>query len=334
MTTLYTNNTGIALSLAVWLATDDYDHSKEENEVSATAVLKPLRELVLARQNKDLDKVADVSGLVASRIGTAIHDSIEKAWHSPALPNTLLAMGYPKSVIERIVVNPTDKEMEKLKAEGKRPIPIYMEQRAKKAVGPWIVTGKFDFIAELKVQDFKSTGTYGYMHGSNVEKYMQQGSIYRWLNPDKIQSDILDIQLIFTDWSAMSARQNPNYPQSKLHTLSLKLMSLEDTEAFVTDKLDKLTKLMGAPQDQLPRCSDEDLWKGDDTYKYYKNPDKTDRATKNFTDHAEAKARLAKDGHVGVIKTFPGQVKKCKYCDVVGLCDQAGEYIKAGIIAL
>ena len=39
-------------------------------------------------------------------------------------------------------------------------IPVYMEQRAYKQVGKYKVSGKFDFVAEGRVQDFKSTGVF------------------------------------------------------------------------------------------------------------------------------------------------------------------------------
>jgi len=43
---------------------------------------------------------------------------------------------------------------------------------------------------------------------------------------------------------------------------------------------------------------------------------------------------LIADGHVGVVKTFKGEVVRCRYCDVVGICDQAQSFIKNGTLFL
>ena len=57
------------------------------------------------------------------------------------------------------------------------------------------------FVAEGKVQDFKSTSVYTYLNQTNKDKYILQGSIYRWLNEDTITRDTMDIHFIFTDWN-------------------------------------------------------------------------------------------------------------------------------------
>ena len=42
----YLNNSNVPLSLAVFLATDNYDH--ESDTISATTLIKPLRQIILA----------------------------------------------------------------------------------------------------------------------------------------------------------------------------------------------------------------------------------------------------------------------------------------------
>ena len=74
----YANTSSVPLSLAVFLVTDNYDH--EENTISATALIKPLRQIVLsARVPEDMTPV-DLVNLVPSRMGSAIHDAIERSW--------------------------------------------------------------------------------------------------------------------------------------------------------------------------------------------------------------------------------------------------------------
>src|SRR5690606_233543 len=105
-------------------------------------------------------------------------------------------------------------------------IPVYLEQRLKRKLGKWTISGKFDFIAEGRVQDFKSTSVWTWQKQVNSNKYPQQGSIYRWLDPKKITEDVMDIHYIFTDWKAIQARTDPNYPSRRFHRQSFNLMSL------------------------------------------------------------------------------------------------------------
>ena len=40
-----TNNTNLPLSIAVWLACDDYDYNNDPYTISATTLLKPLKQI-------------------------------------------------------------------------------------------------------------------------------------------------------------------------------------------------------------------------------------------------------------------------------------------------
>ena len=202
----YTNSSNIPLALAVFLATDDYDY--EPNVISATSLLKPIRPLILAKRVPKSDMQVDVSSLVSSRMGSAIHAAIEKAWLNPT--QALKMLGYPERVWSKVVINPTEVK------DGD--IPIYMEQRAYKDVMGLRVSGKYDFVAEGKVQDFKSTSVYTYLNQTNKDKYILQGSIYRWLNENIITRDTMDIHFIFTDWNKKDSVSNKDYPPNRVHT--------------------------------------------------------------------------------------------------------------------
>ena len=65
----YTNQSGVSLALAVFLMYDSYDHDDRANSVSATGIIRSIRQLVLMHQNKALQKTVDIADLVASRMG-------------------------------------------------------------------------------------------------------------------------------------------------------------------------------------------------------------------------------------------------------------------------
>lgn len=323
----YANTSSVPLSLAVFLVTDNYDHDQDENTISATALIKPLRQIVLsARVPEDMTPV-DLVNLVPSRMGSAIHDAIERSWKDN-YSNALAILGYPKRVIEKIRINPKPEEL----TDGV--IPIYMEQRAKKTVGKFTVTGKYDFIGDGRVEDFKSTSTYTATNNTNDEKYIWQGSIYRWLNPQIITKDEMAIQFIFTDWSKAKAMADPKYPQQRIQQRILPLKSIQETDAFVTRKLNQIEQYWGATEEQLPLCTDTDLWRSEPVFKYYKNPEKRARSTKNFDNRHDAQLRYIEDGSVGIVVEQPGQVTACKYCPAFAVCSQKDALIASGDLVL
>ena len=316
-----TNKFNVPLPLAVWLATDNYSHNSDPKVISATSLLKPIKSIILGLRATERSET-DVTDLIASRLGTSIHTAVEAAWCSERLPDTLEALGLPKGMRESIKVNPeqvTDAD-----------IPIYLEQRRTKEIEGWKITGQFDYVAAGKLYDIKSTGTYNWINQSNKDKYIQQGSIYRWLFSDLVTDDLLTILYIFTDWSSTKAKQDRDYPQSRLLPQEYFLMSTSDTEKFIKDKLKLLNRYMDTPETALPVCTQEELWAKPAVFKYYKNPENKTRSTKNFETYWEAHAQLTKDGSVGEIIEVKGEVTFCKYCPAKNICSQASQYVNEG----
>jgi len=323
-----TNQTGIPLSLAVWLSRDTYTEHAED-VISATALTNPIRAIVLSRQNKDLDSVGDIVSLVAAQSGTAYHDAIRQAWLDPKLNETLEILNYPKNVIDRIVVNPDKKLI--LDSDA---IVVWVEVRTEKKVGDYVISGELDFCAQGNLEDHKSTSVYAWIFDSNATNYILQGSIYRWLNPEKVTGDSVNINYIFTDWSASKARQDKSYPQKRIMSKAYPLMSIGETDTWIKDKLNSVQSLMGSSQSNLPLCTKDELWQSDSVWKYYKDPTKKTRSTKNFDNPSDAQLRLQHDGNVGEVIEVVGQVKKCAYCKVNEICDQAKDLVSAGLLIL
>lgn len=327
MSAAYANVSEVPLALAVFLASDSYDYDDTPNTISATTLLKPLRQVILPARIPAGEGLPELAAQFKNRLGAALHDGIERAWkHNHE--NAMKALGYPKRVIDRIAINPTP---EQLKGNPDL-IPVYLEQRLKRKVGKWTITGKFDFIGEGKVQDFKSTSTFTYKNQVNAEKYTQQGSIYRWLDPKKITADEMEIHYLFTDWKAGMIRQDPNYPPKPFIKQTFPLLGLAETERFIKNKIGVIETYMDAPEDELPPCTDEDLWRSEPQFKYYKNGDITSkRSTKNFDSRQEAVIYMSTEGGgKGAIKEVPGQVMACKYCPAFLACTQKDDLIRNG----
>lgn len=318
----YTNNRNIPLPLAVFLATDHYDYVP--NVISATTLLKPVKQIILSNRIAKEDTLIDVADLVSSRMGTAIHTAIEQAWLNPS--KALSSLGFSDKVIERIKINPEHPDP--------KDINIYMEKRSNKSIAGMTVSGKFDFVAEGRVQDFKSTSTYTYMNQTNTDKYRLQGSIYRWLNPDIVTSDTMTIHFIFTDWQKVESLKNKDYPPNRVHSQSIDLLSIEATDNWLRNKITQIKQYEHTDEDGMPACTDEDLWRKPTAYKYYKDPNKTERSTKNFTTMSEAAAYMSDRGNVGMIKEVKGQVIACRYCPAFVICKQKDALIASGDLIL
>ena len=324
--TQYLNTSQVPLSLAVFLASDSYDH--EENVISATTLLKPIRQVILSSRIAKEDQSVDLIQMLPSRMGSAIHDAIETSW-TTNYDRAMAALGYPKKIIERVIINPNQEEELPDWA-----IPIYLEQRAYKQVGKYRVSGKFDFVGEGFLEDFKTTSAYTYIRGSKDEDFILQGSIYRWLNPKIITRDQMAIQFIFTDWSKAKAMADPKYPKQRTVRKVFDLKSVSETDRYVHQRLHLIDQYWDTPEHSLPQCSDAELWRSDPVFKYYKNPDKLSRSTKNFDSRQEAYIRLAEDGGKGTVIERPGEVTACKYCSGFSLCSQKDLLIERGELQL
>lgn len=325
----YTNKTNIPLSVGVWLATDKYQHPPEDGKkyISATGLMKSTRQVVLSQRlpKGEGEKLADIKDMVASRFGTALHDSIEDSWlknHKKAM----IDMGYPEKVAERVRVNPEDPNEPNI-------IPVYMEQRFHKQVGDWIVSGQFDFVGDGRLEDFKSTGTFTWVNNTKDDDYIQQGSIYRWGRPDIITQDTMAIQFIFKDWMRFKV-SDPKYPPAMLMEKVYQLQEISETDRFIKKKLFAIDMHKDTPEADLPQCTKKELWQGEPSYKYYKNPDKRSRSTKNFDTPQAANLRFIKDGSVGIVVPTVPEPTACKFCPVLHICSQGQGYIDSGDLTI
>lgn len=333
----YTNNFNVPLSLALWLVDDGYDHAalSAPDTYSVTELLKPTKQIVMKRKMMamDIEVQTDLVSLVSSRLGQATHDSIEKAWRSSikqALVNKdyrkLELIGITKFVADKILIDPEDSELQY------DSIPLYMEQRNTKKIGKFTVSGQYDFNFDGQLEDFKTTKTYSWSTSLNDHHYIMQGSIYRWLDPHRITSDTTKISFLFTDWSAKELGR-VGYPAAQVQS---KLFNLESTfkiQMFLEKKLKEIDYLLDRPEEEIPECSDDDLWKSPDKFAYFKNPESS-RATRVFDSLPEALNLQSKNAGVGKIEIRAGEVKACRWCAAFPICKQKDRYLRDGSLKL
>ena len=323
--TKFANNSNIPLSVAAWLAHDDYDYNDDPDVISTTTLIKPIRQTVLsARVAQSANQLpVDIISRLKSRMGQSIHAGLEQTWiNNPKLEQVLLSLGVSKRAISAIKINPEN--------PSEDDINVYLEQRIHRKLGNKTISGKFDMCFDGQLEDNKTTGVFTYKNDTKSEDYILQGSIYRWIAPHIITEDTIRIIYIFTDWKAGDVWQQ-NYPPAPVHAVEYPLMSLAETEKWITNRLKELEKASQLPETDIKYCTDEELWRGSDVWKYYKKSQaEQKKSTKNFENELEAKKYYAEQGFSGELVKVPGEVKACLYCAGFELCSQKNHLIAAG----
>lgn len=290
--------------MAIWLASDDYLYSKSANEISTTTLMRSPR-YVIATLRKRFPELfpeecrltlseeeifsQDITERIPSRVGTAIHTAVDNAITKKA-KIALKSLGYSETILKKLLINPEPSEVQK------DSFVIMTEQRSYRKLDGFVISGQYDAVVNGVVHDIKTTSTFAYTSGSMGKKYIIQGSIYRWLNPDLITGDEIVINFLFTDWNKNYVYSKENYPPTKVLGKSFKLWSVEETEMYIRDKLNQLKKYWNEPLYLIPCCTYDDLYSGNVTYKYYKSGYvEGKRSTKNFDNLNEATLYRAKN---------------------------------------
>lgn len=315
-----TNKTNVPLALAVGLLADYYDHVGSPNTISTTSIIKPIKQIILSQRVPSTD--IDLIDYHHTFMGSAFHAALEKAWNTKEIRDkAMLLLGYKEEIVGLVEINP------ETPTEGR--IPVYVEPpRRFKKVRDWNISGKPDLILDGLLHDYKSTSTYKWIK-KDFQDYLLQLSIYRWLYDDLIHSDIGTVCFIFKDWTAGKALQSPDYPDSPEKAYELELMTLEETEKYLDERVSLIQLYLHADESLIPPCTDEELWIDPPVYKYYANPEKTDgRSTRNFATDVEARTHMMTKGKgKGIVIETLGVPKRCGYCPAYDICQQRRKYI-------
>lgn len=324
----FTNKNNINFVVAAWLSSSNYSDYKNDIDplykmFSATSILKSTKQLILSERVEKIE--IDVISFLHSKKGTALHDSLEAFIKSDKFIPALKNLGLLKDN-DFIEVNP------------KEPINncIYTEKRFYKDISFWfdtplMLTGESDLIINSKVFDFKETSTFTYSKQTKFKDYQLQGSIYRYLSNGLITEDTMSIIYFFKDWQENRYILDPeNYPSSAIFEQSIPLLSLEETEEIIKNKLNLYFSLKSLNEQYLPNCTKEELWQEESVWKYFSKPDST-KATKIFkpTDYPDPKQEAFNYQRFkgkGIVKEFESIPKACTYCNAASICVQRLNY--------
>lgn len=281
----FTNKHGISEVIALWLSSDDYDY--EPNTISTTTLIDaPIRRLLMQKHKHEIKE--DVSERLWAGLGTAIHHVIEK-------------------------LAPIDKYV----TEERHRTEITIHDKT------YILTGKIDlYNKESKfIEDVKVTTKYTFMDQPYKVEWEYQQNVYAYLLRKKgIPVEGLRISAIIRDYMQKD-RFDERMPRRSTIDIELPLWSFEDQEAYIMQRLERhYTVEKAFETDYQLVCLPEERWESPTTFAAIKPPNV--RATKVFTDLAEAHDWARGQKGAFDIVTRPGQAKRClEYCSLQRFCE-------------
>ena len=319
------NDLGIDWIIAAWLSSNTYTGSNNQTSISASNFCRSVRQNVLSRvmQYNGEEEPTDISTMLSSSIGTALHRDIQAVWENDEIiTNALKNLGYSDERIRRIHVNP------EYPIEGDTN--LWFEKRVEKEINGWKITGQFDLVVNDTIHDFKSTKTYITRNKTKEGDYKIQLSIYRWLNQEIITNDIGVIHYINTDYNQNYVHSYNDYPLHPFTSINVPLMSIQETEEFICKRIRDI-EYYTENLTELPRCNDHTLMIDKPIWQYFASSTST-KASKNFDTKLEALQYMSNKGNKGMVKAKEQEPIGCKYCNCKKACTQYKDFVIRGII--
>jgi hypothetical protein len=272
-----TNNFSLPEVLMDLCAEDDYD--KGEADFSTTELIQPAWRKMLFAQHGD-DVTEDISERFWSMSGNAKHYILEK-----------IAKQNPERYIAEVR--------------------YYIE------IDGWKIGGKLDLFDKEKGQlwDYKETSCWKIAFG-DYEDWSLQASINRYiLSQNGIHPKWVSNMAMLKDWKKRESRYKKDYPVAPIVPVNLKVMSDEDTLAYIKERL---ALHVAAREGKAEVCSSKERWEQPAKWAVYKGANK--RATKLADSEEEARQVAATIPQSKVVYR-PGESTRCiYYCPVNSFC--------------
>ena len=267
-------------------------YTKGKAHVSATELLNSPR-IVQLKKKYDDQIETDVSDMVWSIIGTAIHGVLE---------------------------------------HGKDANHI-VEQRLHADLDGWHISGAIDLQIihddGVEIDDYKNVGVWSVMN--EKAEWEQQLNIYAWLveTVKKTPVNKLAIIAIIRDWNRRDAKTRQGYPQCPVEVIPVTLWPMEQREQFIKDRIHFHSEGLFAMDmgEELPLCTPTEMWEKPTTYAV-KKVDAV-RAKSVHNDLEEAEEALLKAGKGFILEVREGDRTRCSsFCPVSKFCDQYKRYLE------
>lgn len=290
---LLTNNNGLPQIMHDAMQNTAYD-AVGGSDYSATTLIQSPRKVQLTKRHKDKIQ-EDILDRWAAFRGTAMHSELERG-----------LKGNPRYIVERKYVR-FDKPEGGTEDQFRR------------------IASKLDaYDKETKTLfDHKTTTTF--IHGKEMkDEWIHQLNINAYfLEKEGYPVDDICINAIYLDWRKNSARyKDDKYPATPAAEFRTAAWPMEWREKFYLDRLGKHVAAETLADDELPECTQEEMWEKPAKFAVYKPG--ADRATKLCDTREEAEAYIANKKLYGYkIEHRPGERTMCEnYCSCRDFCNQ------------
>jgi hypothetical protein len=267
-------------------------YSKGKAHLSATELINSPR-IVQLRKKYDEQITSDVSEMIWSIFGTAIHSVLEQGKDDNHL----------------------------------------VEERIHAELDGWHISGAIDLqrIVEdgVEISDYKTVGVWSVMN-EKVE-WEEQLNIYAWLVERVKRTPVvkLNIVAIVRDWNRRDAGTRQGYPEAPVAVLDIQLWSMEKREEFIRSRIHEHSEALFATEteEELPLCTPSQMWEKPTMYAVKKEG--AARAKSVHAELDEAEVALEKAGKGYQLEIRQGDRTRCStFCPVAQWCNQYQDYLK------
>jgi hypothetical protein len=266
-------------------------YTKGKAHISATELLNSPR-IVQLRAKYDDQITTDVSDMVWSIIGTAIHGVLE---------------------------------------QGKDANHI-VEQRLHEVLDGWHISGAIDLQIVhddgIEINDYKNVGVWSVMN-EKIE-WEQQLNIYAWLVEKVKKTPVIKLAIVALVRDFNNRDKNrQGYPECPIVTIPVNLWPMEKREEFIRSRIHLHSEALFATEtgEVLPLCTPSEMWEKPTTYAVKKEG--AARAKSVHADKEEAEEALEKAGKGYILEVREGDRTRCSnFCLASEFCDQYQAYLE------
>ena len=259
------------------------DRHNEEGCVSATTLLKGVKEIVLTDRHWD-EITVDVSENVWALFGTGIHALLEKE-----SPDTFTEEKFWEKVGDWNVTGRVD-----------------CYDMAKEIIFDYKVTS----VWKIKFKNFEDWEMQGKIYAWLLK---QKG-----LNVEECRFIAL-----LRDWSETESQRKEDYPKSQIYVHKFEVTDddLAETEKFIKEKLEQLSSFVDTPDDCIPECTEKERWTENTKWAVMKEGRKS-AVNGGVCETKEDAEKMAKElGDKHYVEERKGKDKKCeRYCPCRDFC--------------
>lgn len=135
------------------------------------------------------------------------------------------------------------------------------------------LSGRMDHFKDGIIQDHKLTSVNKYLKG-DFNDFLRQGLCYSWLlSKNGIMAFKMRFNLFLRDWSLMRAINDSNYPRTQIvfWEYEIRTSDLIEIERYINERIDLIAKYINAPDNEIPRMTDDELWYSGTKYAAMRN---------------------------------------------------------------